>query len=177
MPLLRPSLLLPQAVTSWCFDRDPLIRGKPALLLYTFLARTRRRDFVKWSIRARRGDGVVEMSNALRVYAARPEHELYPQSIESETALISSSLPTFLRGVEGLSYENFLSETSFLIIRTRSNANGTGRSCSCSYSCRPLAFSSRDCFSIGPLPPCPPSPAVNTAFRSPAHRRCTCRAV
>jgi hypothetical protein len=126
MPLLRPSLLLPQAVTSWCFDRDPLIRGKPALLLYTFLARTRRRDFVKWSIRARRGDGVVEMSNALRVYAARPEHELYPQSIESETALISSSLPTFLRGVEGLSYENFLSETSFLIIRTRSNANGTG---------------------------------------------------
>jgi hypothetical protein len=26
----------------------------------------------------------------------------------------------------GLSYENFLSETSFLIIRTRSNANGTG---------------------------------------------------
>jgi DNA-binding response OmpR family regulator len=27
MPLLRPSLLLPEAVTSWCFDRDQLMRG------------------------------------------------------------------------------------------------------------------------------------------------------
>jgi hypothetical protein len=45
MPLLLPSLLLPQAVTSWCFDRDPSMRGKPVLLLYTFLARTRRRVY------------------------------------------------------------------------------------------------------------------------------------
>src|SRR4029077_19556508 len=31
---------------------------------------------------------------------------------------------------------------------------GSGRSSSCSFP--PLVFSSRDCFSIGPLPPCPP---------------------
>jgi hypothetical protein len=54
-----------------------------------------------------------------------PRYTWGHNDIESETALISSLLPTFLRGVEGLSYENFLSEASFPIIRTRSNANGT----------------------------------------------------
>jgi hypothetical protein len=72
-------------------------------------------------------------------------------------------------------YENFLSETSFPIIRTRSNGDGTGAPFFLLFSAFGFFFSRL--LLNWPFATLSSLVGVNAALRSPAHHRCTCRAV